>query len=732
MMPLARGRRPARRVPWVVFTSLLGLLVGAGNACGQAEKPPLLPEEKVRAARPEEAPVPEPEPPPLLPPPLPAADLSGRTLPVTNSLGGALSASQGSITQADLHDRPLLRTTQFLEQIPGLILSNETNQIDAATMFLRGFLIDHGTDFAFFVDGVPMNLDSNPHAQGYTDLNFVIPELVANVDFGKGPYFAKVGNFSAVGYANIQFFDALPTGIFKVEAGQYDWFRTVIANSGTVGPGVLLYGVQYNYYDNAYSVPEHLNKTTGIFRYTMYGEDDKVTLSAYLYNGQGTSEPVVPLRLVEGGIINRFTNLSPTDFIVANRFTLNGQWRHQWGDEAVTQGNLYGYRFTLSLQENPSGFTTNPVLGDQIDQIDERWVTGANLSHTWKSDLLGDRALNTVGIQIRHDNIPHAEILATTEGVPYDTLHSSSIRETDTGVFFQNEVKWSEKIRTVLGLRGEFYDTNVTNNLVPENDGGKSTAMFLPKGSLILGPWQDTEFYLNGGYSFHSNNAEGATATVDASGAPVQQVPLLVQARGAELGVRSQAIRNLTTSVALWQMHLGSELVFDPVAEATTPLRSSDRYGIEWTNTYRIFPWLTLDADYSWSHGRLLGTDPDVPGNHIPDAVTTVFSGGPSVRLPNGLFGNLRYRYWGPRYLIEDASASSRATNIFEMACGYECERYTVALQIFNLFNSNSHDIDFFDVTAYPSDKNFNAGVQDILFKPVQPFSARVSFTLRW
>jgi len=656
---------------------------------------------------------------------------SGRTLPVINAIGATISASQGEFTQADIRDKPLLRTTQFLEQIPGLILSNETNAIDAATMYLRGFLIDHGTDFAFFVDGIPMNLGSNPHAQGYTDLNFIIPELVSNVDFGKGPYYAKVGNFSSVGYANIQFYDAMPYGIAKIEAGQYDWFRTVVANSGRVGPGTLLYGFQFNYFDNAFSTPEDLNKTTGIFRYTIAEDNDKLTLSTYLYNGQATSEPVVPLRLVQSGAISPFTNLSPTDFIVANRFMLNGQWQHTWGDGAVTTGNIYGYRFTLSLTENPSGFTTGPQ-GDQIDQIDQRWVTGVNLSHTWKSSLLPDQVANTVGIQVRHDSIPHADIFSTEDRVFVSTLSSAGIDETDTGIFYQNDMKWSEKVRTILGLRGEFYDAGVNNNLTPENSGDKSTKMFLPKGSLVLGPWEHTDFYLNGGYSFHSNNAEGSVVNIDpATGDQVVRTPLLVQARGAEVGFRSQAIHNLTTSAALWQLHLGSELVFDPVAETTVPLRSSDRYGIEWTNTYKITDWLTLNGDYSWAHGRLLGVDPDTPGQHIPEAPTTVFSGGPSINLPNGLFANLHYRYWGPRYLIEDGSASSRATNLFELSTGYQCQRWTLNLSILNLFNNNSHDIDFFDTTFYPNYGD-TAPTQDILFKPMQPFQARVSFTLRW
>jgi len=706
----------------------LPLLATSVAPAQPATELPAVPVAGERPRPPEPLPEPlDPPPAPLLPSPL---ELSGRTVPVSNAIGSAFSASQGFFTQADLHNRPLFRTTDFLEQIPGLIVTNETNGIDAATMFLRGFSIDHGTDFAFFIDGVPMNLGSNPHAQGFCDLNSVIPELISTVDFGKGPYYAKVGNFSAVGFADIQYFDALPYGIAKIEAGKYDWFRTVVANSGNVGQGTLLYGVQFNYFNNAYSVPENLNKTTALLRYTLGDDTDRLTLSGSIYNGQGTSEPVIPLRFVQAGL-PRFTNLSPSDFIVANRFTANAQWQHAWSCGALTQANVYGYRYTLDLIDNPSGFLSGPE-GDQSAKIDQRWVSGVNLSHTWKSCLLGEQVAHTVGAQVRHDSIPRADVFHTQDRLFLDAQSAASIGETDTGIFYQNEIQWSEKVRTVLGARGEFYHVNVTDHLTPQNSGSKSTPMFLPKGSLILGPWQDTEFFLNGGYSFHSNNAQGAVVNVDpATGDPVPRVPLLVQARGAEVGIRSQRIPNLTTSVALWQLHLGSELVFDVTEQTTTPLRSSDRYGIEWTNTYRLCNWLSLNADYSWSHGRLLGTDPDVPGNRIPQAITTTFSGGPSLRMPSGIFANLRYRYWGPRPLIEDNSASSRATNLFELATGYECLRYTINLSIYNLFNANGHDIDFYDQTFYPM-LGDAAPTQDILFKPLQPFAARVSFTLRW
>jgi hypothetical protein len=209
-------------------------------------------------------------------------------------------------------------------------------------------------------------------------------------------------------------------------------------------------------------------------------------------------------------------------------------------------------------------------------------------------------------------------------------------------------------------------------------------------------------------------------------------VPLLVQTRGAEIGMRSQAIRNYTTTMALWQLHLDSELEFADDINTTVPIRPSDRYGFEWSNTYRFSNWFTLNADYTWSHGRLLGVDPTIFANHIPDAITTTFSGGPSVVLPNGLFANLRYRYWGPRYLIEDASGTSNATNYFELATGYQTPRYKLEADFLNLFNANGHDIDFFFPSSYPLGNQAFNNVNDIHFKPLQPFQARFSVTLRW
>ncbi|MBL8797177.1 MAG: TonB-dependent receptor plug domain-containing protein [Planctomycetia bacterium] len=724
--------------PRVLFVAgsvfVLGLLLSAGATSGQEpenkdKQPQVLPETKVtapKAGTPEPPPPPAPEP----PPPPPASEVSGRTAPVTNTIGSTISGSQGTFTQADIRNRPLFRTADILEQIPGFLVTDESGEIDANVYFLRGFNLEHGTDFAFFVDNVPINLPSNPHGQGLADIQFLIPELISIVDFGKGPYYAKVGNFSAAGYTNIQYYDALQNGFAKVEAGQYDWFRTVVADSGRVGPGTLLYGVQFNYFNSASLVPAHLNKTSAIFRYTIADEDDRLSLTAMLYNGQTTVDTVIPLRLTERGV-DRFTNLSPTDFCVINRFTLNGQWQRRWENDALTQANVYGYRYTFDLFENTTGFVDDPINGDQAQQLDRRWVTGANLAHSWNSWLGGEASRHTVGVQVRHDIMPTNQQNHTVNRVFLSADSDADLTETDTGLYFQNESQWTDKVRTVLGLRGDIYNVDVTNHVVPANSGSKTSAIFLPKGALILGPWVDTEFYLNGGYSFRSSNALGAVATVDADGNPAAPTPLLVQGRGAEVGVRSQAIPNLTTSFALWQLHLQSDTEFDIASNSTEPLRASERYGIESSNTYQLGEWFSLNADYSWSHGRLLGVDPEVPGNFIPGAVTTLFSGGPSVRLPNGLFANLRYRYFGPRYLTEDGSVSSNATSRFDLSAGLDRPNYTLNLQILNVFNNKGHDLDNFETSFWPMFGDTEPA-DGIVFNPIQPFAARFSVTLRW
>jgi hypothetical protein len=370
-------------------------------------------------------------------------------------------------------------------------------------------------------------------------------------------------------------------------------------------------------------------------------------------------------------------------------------------------------------------------------------VTGANVSESWHSRLLGDCVVNTVGVQVRNDSIPHVALHHTEQRELVNAVEDDTVDEFSTGFWGQTQVKWSDKVRTVLGSRIDYYHVDVLARDIPEDSGKTEAKRFSPKASLSLGPWCGTEFYLNGGYGFHSNDARGVVGPIGPAftefQTPTPQVlaPLIVPSRGAEIGFKSQTIPDLTTTFALWQLHLGSELVFSGDTGTTTPLRSSDRYGIEWSNTYKVCDWLTLNADYTWSHGRLIGYDPDTPGQHIPEMITTTFSGGPHIETPRGWFADLRFRYIGPRPLIEDESFSSSATQMFDLALGYRCLRYTAGLDILNLFNSNGHDIDYTYGTALKTDPGFpfnpsGPGVSDQLFRRMEPFAARFFFTMNF
>lgn len=745
LVPLAKADPPQEMPALKVQAESLQVLP-ALTAVAQ-QPPQTLPPIEVGAprpgARPQPGPTPPPTPSPLPEQPVPAAEKPGRSAPITNAPGSPYSASQGLVTQADLADLPILRSTDFLEQVPGLLVTQHSSQGKANQYFLRGFSLDHGTDFAGYVDDVPYNLPTNAHGQGYLDLNSVIPELVGTIDFRKGPYYADVGDFSSTGSASIHLLDIMPYGIAKVETGMYDWERVVVANSDKVGPGYLLYAFEGNYYNGAFTLKENFNRWVGLLKYTIADDSDRLSVSFTGYDASGNSVNQIPLRATQEGLLSSLSVEDPSDFLTTERYTLDAQWLHKGDDGSVTKGNLYAYYYSLDIFSNFTFFLQDPVHGDQLEQIDRRWVTGGNLSHQWKSPLWGDRVVNTVGLQVRNDDMPHIGLHHTEDRQLVNVVSDDTVEEFNSGLYAQNEVKWAEKLRTVVGARGSFYYADVVDHDTPQDSGQKGSAIFSPKGSLILGPWDRTEFYLNGGYSYHSDDARGTVSTIAPAFTPFQTPgpqtpsPFLIQSRGCEVGVRSQAVPNLTTGVALWQLHLAQELVFDGDTGTTTPLRSSDRYGIEWTNNYRLNRFLTLDADYSWSHGRLLGEEPGVPGNYIPESVTTVFSGGPSLRLPSGWFADLHFRYIGPRPLIEDDSASSRATQLFELNTGYECKRWKAGLELLNMFNSNGHDIDYYYGTALKTDPGFpfppgSNGVNDINFKRLEPFEARVYYMLKW
>jgi TonB-dependent Receptor Plug Domain len=749
------------RGSWVLRqTAAWGLLLlAAALGRAQPELPPtLVPGERITPPPPAgtEPPLP-PEAPTFLPSLNPG---TSRSSPVSNAIGASPSASEGSINQLDLANQPILRPGDVFEFIPGLLAEDHTGTVKANEYFLRGFFIDHGTDFSIWVDDVPYNMPNHPHLHGYLDINSVFPELIQTIDFQKGVYYADAGDLSSAGHVNTTMVDSLPYGIFKSEFGKNDYFRELVANSAPLGQGVLLYAVSAEYFNGPWEYPENSRLFDGMLRYTMGDAQDGLRLTAWAYSGAGRINDNIPTEAIEAGAINRFGTLDPFENLHTTRDQLNLQWWHRDDAGDVTKANVYYIYYQFRIFTNTTGTAIddssinastgqlNTGVSDEFEQYDShRSVYGTNFSQMMPSRIFGDNVQNTVGTQIRFDLDPSVGTNHTVANNLYVPLDNASIQELNAGFYYENQIKWGPKVRTVLAFREDYFHWDVCDSLIYQNSGNTQAWVPQPKGSLILGPWDKTEFYLNGGYGFHTNDARGifnyespdfVNGTAARFLTPGQPAEPIARSRGCEIGTKTQLIPNLTTTAALWYLKLQSELVFDPfgITAAEDVRGPSDRYGIELSNTYRFERWLTFDCDWSASQAHFTTTDFNdavgpAGGNDVPQAVDVLFSAGPTVRLPNGYFAVLHYKYLGPRALTSDDVIASKATNWWDLGVGYENQRLVCGVNIINLFNSNDHEIDFANVDpgATINGVNYTGGTTG---HPMQPFQARFYFNLKW
>jgi outer membrane receptor protein involved in Fe transport len=647
-------------------------------------------------------------------------------------LGIATTSSQGSTGSVDLKDLPLLRRGELMETVPGMVVTQHSGDGKANQYFLRGFNLDHGTDFSFSVDGVPVNLPTHAHGQGYSDLNFLIPELIDSIDYKKGPFYPEVGDFSGAGAAQINLVHRLDHSILDVEGGVFNFVRVLLAGSPKLGAGNLLYAFEYNHYDGPWTTPEHSNRFNFFLRYHQESADDQLNITANAYYAPGwTSTDQVPQRAVNDGTISRFGSIDPSDGGKTGRYLLSLDWTRR-EDFGTTKLNLYGFYYNLSLFSNFTYFLDDPVHGDQFNQVDKRYVTGGQLTQTWDQQWWGAKVQNTVGLQVRNDYIPDSGLNHTEDRRILDVEVRDRVEEFSTGLFFNNQVQWTKWLRTDLGVRGDLYAINVDSQQAG-NSGNQTSAIFSPKFGVVLGPWEKTELYLNAGSGFHSNDARGATISFDSGGLPQAQVPLLVRSKGAEVGLRTSVIDGLVSTVSVYYLHLDSELTFDGDSGDTEANGPSKRYGIEFANFYKPTSWLTLNADLALTHARytdLTDTATGTQGRFIANSIPLVLSVGATVETPSGFFGSARLRYFGTQPVIEDNTERQPASTIVDAKLGYRHDNYEFAIDLLNLFNARTDDIAYY----YPSRLRGEpaAGVNDFHVHPAEPFEVRASFTLRF
>jgi Outer membrane receptor proteins, mostly Fe transport len=648
---------------------------------------------------------------------------------IDDLVGTAATASEGRVGAADLKLRPFTREGELLETVPGMIVTQHSGEGKANQYFVRGFNLDHGTDFQTRLEGMPINLPSHGHGQGWTDLNFLIPEFVESLDYKLGVYHAEVGDFGSAGAADFHLLRTLDRPFTNVEYGVNGLARLAAGMSSRLGGGQLLVGGEGKRYDGPWALKEDVQKFSGITRYSWNSGTSQFSLLGLAYHNRWNSNDQIPLRAVVDGQISRYGQIDSTDGGTSQRFSLAGNWQHV-ASHSTQLVQLFGVYSGLELFSNFTYFLDNPEHGDQFSQTDHRVIMGGNATHQQAANALGATHTVTLGLQSRTDIINGVGLFHTQRRARFETVRQDDVRETGTGLYVNAASQWSDWFRTVLGLRADGYLFSVTSDR-PENSGRRNAGIVSPKASFIVSPTTSSEIYASGGFGFHSNDARGTTITVDpSSGERVSRVDPLVRSRGAELGLRLTPVFGLRTTASVWLLNLDSELLFTGDAGITELAAGSRRRGVTLANFYRPLPELSLDADLSFARARFVGVD--VGANHIPGALENVFAGGATyASKASGVFSALRLRHFGSYALVEDNASRSQSSNLVNADVGYQLRSGTrVQVIVLNVLNALADDIQY----SYPSrlKGEGSEGTSDVHFHPVEPRQLRVAIGYRF
>jgi hypothetical protein len=709
------------------------------------------------------------------------------------------AASEKFTTGKQVNAVPFERPGEALETaVPGLVVTQHSGEGKANQYQLRGFQLDHGTDLELTLDGMPLNMRTHAHGQGYADANFLIPELFFDVVSRKGPYFAEEGDFASAGAVHIQYLDTLEKGLFSATGGMFGYGRLLGAKSEKIGDGNLLTALELGNWEGPWVRPDEMHKINGVMRWTQGTPANGLSLTAMAYANRWYSTDQIPERAVTEGIIPLWGNIDPTDGGDTSRFSLSGRWSETEGNRS-SHIEAFAIRSTLNLYNDFDYFLTQPVLMDQFRQFDRRTVLGFNAKHGVKYEVAGFPVETNVGLQGRYDDI-RLGLQDAWRRQPYNTLSNDLVDESSIGLWTDTTVRWTPWLRTTSGFRVDYYHADIgdiqdvqsapwllapgvavgpptfLNNPFttfpakiwtgPWNSGAKSAAITSPKSTIVLGPWEKTEFFLDFGEGFHSTDARGTVSNLNPiDGTQTATIPLLVKSRGAEIGARTKFFEGLDTTISFWWLNFESENQFSGDTGTTIFGRPSRRYGIELNNHYAFSDWLRLDADLALTHARFRGWDTEqtaifttlvtpatigyftylgnAPGNFIPEGPPIVASIGLEVGEKTGWFGALKYRYKGSYPLTEDGYFKAPVTGVVNLRAGYRFQNgWKIQADGFNVLNSRSDQITYAYGSLLPTDPLFAPcqsgaapaavcaiGQMDRHFHPLEAPSVRITLS---
>ncbi|MCF2948028.1 TonB-dependent receptor [Paraglaciecola aquimarina] len=640
-------------------------------------------------------------------------------------IGDSLSASEGVIGFGDIQQRPTLRAGEVLEFIPGMVVTQHSGSGKANQYFLRGFNLDHGTDFSTSLNGMPVNMRTHGHGQGYTDLNFIIPEFINRIDYQKGPYQGTQGDFSSAGSANFSLMSKLQSPAAKVEVGENGYIRGVVGNNFATEKGNLALGAEWQQYDGPWTdVNEDINKTNVFASYQQVVAGGNLNVTFLGYDNSWSSADQIPSRAVNSGQIDPLGSLDTTVGGDSNRYSVSANWQNtDWLISA------FAISSDLDLYSNFTYFLEDPVNGDQFEQVDNRNTYGGNITRVLSVDSGDSHFHQTFGLDLQIDDIAEVGLYKTKARERLSTVRTDSVNEWSASLFYTLDAYLGDKWIANAAIRHDYLAVDVSSDLAL-NSGDASDSMTNFKAGLsylINDQWQA---YANLGQSFHSNDARGVVISVD----PVtleaaEPVDLLVRGQGAELGLRVSSWRAYSMSLSLWWLENDSELVFVGDAGSTEASRASIRKGIEFASNFWISRNLTTDIELAWTHSRFSESAVD-EGDHIDGALPFVASVGVNWQINQKLKSNLRVRHFGKRTLDSFNQTRSDSFTVVNANAQYQIDNWQIALSVLNLLDSDHHDIDYLYTSRLPNEAA--EGVEDVHYHPIEPRTLRLGVSYQF
>ncbi|MBK6263452.1 TonB-dependent receptor [Marivirga sp. S37H4] len=638
----------------------------------------------------------------------------------TSNTAGRLN----QLAKIDVQLKPVNSSQEILRYVPGLFIAQHAGGGKAEQIFLRGFDIDHGTDIAINVDGRPVNMVSHAHGQGYADLHFVIPELIESIDFDKGPYYADQGNFNTAGYVDFRTKNKLDKSLVKIEGGQFNTIRSLVAmdvlekkgedknqNAYVAGDFMLT--------DGPFESPQNF------YRYNLFGKFNQMinsqkmlTLQASSFRSEWDHSGQIPLRAVEQGLITRFGAIDDTEGGNTGRTDISARLDEKIGENSYLENMLYFTKYDFELYSNFTFFLEDPVNGDQIRQKEERNIFGYQSIYTNEARLGSRQLASRAGVGFRHDKITGNELSHSLNR--QTTLNRLALGDvTESNVYaFVDESTTIGKLTINAGLRLDYFKFNYIDQLLATFARQTEDEMVLsPKLNFNYQLNREVNIFLKSGVGFHSNDTRVVVVQGGESTLP--------KAYGFDFGSKFKPLPNLYMDVALWYLFLEQEFVYVGDAGIVEPGGKTERKGVDVSARYQILPWLYMDVDFNWTDPKSI--DEAEGENYIPLAPVYSAVGGFTFKHASGINGGFRFRYLGDRPANEDYSETAVGYTVADANINYTQQKWEIGLMVDNIFDADWREAQFDTESRLYNEAQ---PVSEVHFTPGMPFFLRAKFSL--